>query len=155
MEPGKDGYLPEYACDSNWAYSPSFAAAILFAVLFGITTFGHIFQAFYHKKKRLCWVLIMGTAWEFGGFAVRAGGSKHQDKFVFSFISTLLILVAPMWINAFIYMVMGRMIYFFIPEKQIWGIKGINIAKVFVWLDIVAFIVQVIGLLRHPSVEHR
>lgn len=42
-----------------------------------------------------------------------------------------------MWINAFVYMVMGRMIYFFVPNQEIWGVKAIKIAKIFVWLDIV------------------
>jgi hypothetical protein len=40
------------------------------------------------------------------------------------------------WINAFVYMVMGRMIYFYIPDQQIYGIKAIKLAKIFVWLDV-------------------
>ncbi len=37
------------------------------------------------------------------------------------------------------------MIYFFIPEQKVFGIKGIKVAKVFVWLDIVSFLTQVGG----------
>jgi hypothetical protein len=40
---------------------------------------------------------------------------------------------------------MGRMIYFFVPEQKIFGIKGIKIAKIFVWLDILSFLTQVGG----------
>lgn len=40
------------------------------------------------------------------------------------------------WINAFVYMVMGRMIYVYIPDQQIYGIKAIKLAKMFVWLDV-------------------
>jgi hypothetical protein len=145
MTPDHNGYVPEYACNAQYNYYPSFTAAIIFSVLFGITTFTHIYQAFYHKKLRLCWTLIMGAAWEFAGFAIRTASTKIQQSSALAFASQLFVLLAPMWINAFIYMVMGRMIYFFIPEKQIWGIKGIKIAKIFVWLDVLSFLTQVTG----------
>ena len=41
-----------------------------------------------------------------------------------------------MWVNAFDYMVMGRMIYYFVPDQKVWGFKAVKIAKIFVWLDI-------------------
>jgi hypothetical protein len=145
VTPDKNGYVPEYACGANYNYYPSFAAAVVFSVFFGITTFMHIYQAINYKKLRLCWPLIMGVAWEFAGFAIRTAGSKHQQTFAFAFVSTVLVLLAPMWVNAFLYMVLGRMIYFFIPSQQIWKIKGIKIAKIFVWLDILSFITQLGG----------
>lgn len=48
-------------------------------------------------------------------------------------------------VNAFVYMVLGRMIYFFLPEKIIFGVKAASVAKYFVWLDVVSFTVQVVG----------
>ncbi|KAB8293843.1 hypothetical protein EYC80_009324 [Monilinia laxa] len=56
-----------------------------------------------------------------------------------------LVLLAPMWVNTFVYMVLGRMIYFFVPDQKVWGIKGIQIAKIFVWLDVISFITQLAG----------
>lgn len=50
MAPGKDGYLPPEACGNILMYRPSFAAAVLFVVLFGITTGVHIVQGFAYKK---------------------------------------------------------------------------------------------------------
>ena len=145
VTPGKDGYVPEWACNSNYNYNPSFVAALIFAIIFGITTFAHIYQAFAYKKVRLCWVIVMGSTWEFASFALRVAGTKNQQSTPIAFVSQILVLLAPMWVNAFDYMVMGRMIYFFVPEQKIWGIKGIKIAKIFVWLDILSFITQVAG----------
>jgi hypothetical protein len=151
VKPDSNGYVPEYACGANYNYYPSFAAALLFAILFGVSTFAHIYQGVYHKKMRLCWTLIMGAAWEFAGFSIRVAGTKDQQSFAFSFVSQILVLLAPMWVNAFVYMVLGRMIYFFVPEQQVWGIKGIKIAKIFVWLDILSFFTQVVG--RSPTTQ--
>ena len=78
----------------------------------------------------------MGVSWEFAAFIIRAMGTRKQQSEVYPTVSTILILLAPMWVNAFVYMVMGRMIYFFVPDQQIWGVKAIKIAKIFVWLDI-------------------
>jgi hypothetical protein len=87
----------------------------------------------------------MGAAWEFASFSIRVAGTKNQQSVALAFTSQILVLLAPMWVNAFDYMVMGRMIYFFIPEQKIWSIKGIKIAKIFVWLDILSFVTQVVG----------
>ena len=48
-------------------------------------------------------------------------------------------------VNAFDYMVLARMIHFFVPSKRIWKIKPSILAFVFVALDIVSFIIQLIG----------
>ncbi|RDL37097.1 Uncharacterized protein BP5553_04530 [Venustampulla echinocandica] len=143
--PDKNGYVPEWACDANYSYYPSFGGALFFAVAFGITTFLHIYQAFYYKKWRLCWVIVMGSAWEFASFATRAAGTRNQQSLPLAFVSQILFLLAPMWVNAFDYMVVGRMIYFFVPEQKIWGIRGIKIAKIFVWLDVLSFLTQLGG----------
>ncbi|TAQ87507.1 hypothetical protein B7494_g4162 [Chlorociboria aeruginascens] len=145
VTPGKNGYIPEWACNSNYNYNPSFAAAVVFAVLFGLTTFCHIYQAGTYKKWRLCWVVIMGSAWEFASFAIRSAGTRHQQSNPLAYASQILVLLAPMWVNAFDYMVMGRMIHFFAPNRKIWGIPGIQIGKIFVWLDILSFFTQVGG----------
>ncbi|KUJ12277.1 uncharacterized protein LY89DRAFT_688026 [Mollisia scopiformis] len=145
VTPDKNGYVPEWACNSNYNYYPSFAAAIIFTVIFGLTTMLHFYQAFAYKKFRLCWVLLMGAIWELASFAIRSVGTRNQQNTALATISQILVLLAPMWINAFVYMVMGRMIYFFVPEKKVFGIKGIKIAKIFVWLDVLSFLTQLGG----------
>lgn len=48
-------------------------------------------------------------------------------------------------INAFIYMVVARLVHFTLPDKSIWGIRGIKLTTLFVGLDILSFIVQLGG----------
>jgi hypothetical protein len=48
-------------------------------------------------------------------------------------------------VNAFDYMVLGRMIHFFIPSGRLFSIPAPTIAAVFVALDFVAFVIQLVG----------
>lgn len=77
----------------------------------------------------------MGVLWELITFAARSVGAKFQQSVAPVYVA-LLILLAPIWVNAFVYMVLGRMIWFFVPEQKIWGLRGIKVAKYFVWLDV-------------------
>lgn len=142
--PGKYGYVPPDACNAYWGYSPSFAAAIAFSTLFGILTLAHLGLAVLFRKG-FCWVIVMGAAWELVAFVTRALASHDQQSLGYAFASSLFFLLAPLWINAFVYMTAGRLIWTFHPEKRIWKLKAISIGKYFVWLDIFSFVVQGIG----------
>lgn len=51
--------LPDLtAPDTQWNFCPEIGPAYLFAVLFGLTTIGHIYQAI-HYRKPYCWVIIL------------------------------------------------------------------------------------------------
>ncbi|PKX99666.1 RTA1 domain-containing protein [Aspergillus novofumigatus IBT 16806] len=143
-KPGKNGYLPPEACDAILLYVPSFGAAIFFTILFGLTTLCHIVQALIYKKK-YAWVVIMGASWELLAFVFRTLQTRHQDSVPFATAHTILYLLAPLWINAFIYMTLGRLIHFFIPGQRLGGISANRYGLIFVWLDILAFIVQLAG----------
>ncbi|OAL53937.1 hypothetical protein IQ07DRAFT_629082 [Pyrenochaeta sp. DS3sAY3a] len=151
--PDANGYVPPEACNAQWSYSPSFAAAVAFTVLFGLGTLAHILLAILHRKP-FCWVIVMGATWEFVAFILRSIGSRDQQKQSYAIGSQLLFLLAPLWINAFVYMAVGRMVYMLHPEKRVWRIKAISLGKWFVWLDIVSFLVQAGGgLLLSPEYE--
>lgn len=142
--PGRYGYVPPDACNAQWAYAPSFEAAIAFAVLFGILTIAHFALAITFRKG-FCWVMIMGVSWEFASFIVRALGAHNQQSQPFSFASTLLFLLAPLWVNAYVYMTAGRLIWTYHPDKKVWIFKAISLGKYFVWLDVFSFLVQAVG----------
>jgi hypothetical protein len=149
--PGPNGYVPVTACNAQWSYSPSFAAAITFSILFGILTLAHLTLAITYRK-RFCWVIIMASAWETTSFILRSLGSRNQQNEAYSISSQLFFLLAPLWINAFVYMTAGRLIYFLHPDKKIWGFKAISLGKWFVLLDIFSFIVQGIGgMMTNPG----
>jgi hypothetical protein len=48
--PDKYGGVPVDACNSVYNFDPSFAGNLAFAILFGLTTLGHLAQAFAFKK---------------------------------------------------------------------------------------------------------
>ncbi|KAI9826787.1 MAG: hypothetical protein M1819_007258 [Sarea resinae] len=144
MTPGKNGYLPPEACNSILTYHPSLAAAVIFALFFGIGMCLHMLQAVTFRK-RFCWVIIMGAAWETVSFIMRALLTRHQNNQTYNTVSQLLLLLAPLWINAFDYMILGRLVYFFLPDRKLFGIHATKFSKYFVWLDIVSFIVQAAG----------
>lgn len=60
IAPGKNGYLPPESCDVILYYVPSFAAAILFCVVFGMTTVLHGIQAVLYKKAStiFCFLIL-------------------------------------------------------------------------------------------------
>lgn len=94
--PGRHGRVDDYsACNAYYTYNPSFAAAILSIVLFGILTIAHIFQAFWYKK-RFPWVVITGVLFEFTSFICRALGSREQQNVGLATASQLLFLLAPL-----------------------------------------------------------
>jgi hypothetical protein len=142
--PGPYGYVPPSSCNALYLYKPSFSAAVAFAVLFGLLTIVHIFLAIFHRKS-FCWVIIMGAIWELASFILRTLGTRDQQNEAYATASTLLFLLAPLWINAFVYMTAGRLVYFLHPKKRLWGIEAVKMGRWFVWLDILSFIVQAAG----------
>jgi len=51
----------EFAIEGRYDYAPSFAAAVVFVVLFGIGLFANIFQFFWHKAW-FWWVMILAVS---------------------------------------------------------------------------------------------
>jgi len=132
--------------NENYAfmYCPSFPAAVLFSVLFGLTTIAHIIQAVHYRKK-FCWVVIMAGLWETAGLVLRVFSVLHTTSTAFGEPSQILILLAPLWINAFLYVLMSRVVHFFVPEKHVAGISARRLSLCFVLLDITAFLMQAGG----------
>lgn len=94
----------------------------------------------------------MGAAWETIGFALHAAGAHDQQNAGYATAHNLLFLLSPLWINAFAYMTFSRMVYYFLPGQRVWRINGTSLAKIFVWADILAFIVQGAGgLMANPG----
>ncbi|KAG9187403.1 hypothetical protein G6011_05274 [Alternaria panax] len=122
--PGPYGYVSPSSCNALYLYNPSFPAVIAFAVLFGLLTVAHILLAILHRK-RFCWVIIMGAIWELASFILRT--------------------LAPLWINAFVYMTAGRLVYFLHSRERLWGIEVVKIGRWFVWFDILSFMIQAAG----------
>ena len=144
--------MPEIKClppdhpDRIWLYCPTYSAAIAFTVLYGLATLAHIFQAICYRKP-FAVVLIMGAVWETLGYVFRTLSILHQDATGYYVIQQFLIILSPLWINAFVYMLLARMIHFYLPPKHdvVFRLRARRIALIFVLFDIAAFLVQMVG----------
>ena len=100
---------PKYQQDGSWSFCPSIGANYLYIVLFGLATIGHLAEAIIYRKLYSL-VIIIAAAWQTAAFVFRAISILNpweQNPYSAWFI---LILTGPLWINAFVYMCMGRMV---------------------------------------------
>ncbi|KAF9874629.1 RTA1 domain-containing protein [Colletotrichum karsti] len=142
--PGKYGHVPSDACNSYYPFEPNFEGNIAFAAVFGLSMIAHLIQAFAYRKK-FCWVIVVGASWETTAFILRALGSRDQQEMGYQIGGQLLFLLAPLWINAFAYMMAARLVYFVLPDQRVLRIKATALTKIFVAIDIVCFLVQAVG----------
>jgi len=121
--------------DNQWSYCPSVPLALVFFVLFALTSLMHFIQAIKYRKA-FCWVIIMGGLWETLSFAARVISARNPTQKGSYDASFLLVLLAPLSINAFDYMLLGRLMQFFLPGESLLGISGGKMGVVFVCFDI-------------------
>ncbi|KAH8878745.1 hypothetical protein GQ53DRAFT_850046 [Thozetella sp. PMI_491] len=135
--------LPD-ANSSHWNFSPSLAASLLFLVLFAIATVGHAAQTIWYRKP-YCIVIICSALAQTLTYIFRTLSIQNPSNLADYEAWFILILIAPLFTNAFIYMVFGRMVWAFTSDHQIWKIKAGHFTAIFVALDIVALIIQLAG----------
>lgn len=87
----------------------------------------------------------MGGAWETAAFILHILGAHNQQNVEFATIWQILFLLAPLWINAFVYMTFARIVHFYMPDRKVWIIKASQISKLFVFADFFSFVVQAVG----------
>ena len=135
---------------TTWAfyrYDPSEAAAILFSILFVLTTSLH----FYQLLRTRTWYLIpllVGGFFEWIGYIGRALSAAQTPNWTLGpyIIQVILLLVAPALFAASIYMELGRIILLVDGEDRSL-IKKKWLTKFFVAGDIFSFTVQAGGKL--------
>ncbi|KAF2429253.1 hypothetical protein EJ08DRAFT_661789 [Tothia fuscella] len=138
IQPDNNGYLPPVTCKALYNHYPLLTAAIVMSFVFGLTAVAHTTQAIISKKP-FCWDIIMGTLWEFGGFVSRAFGAKDQQSSALATVGQLLV------VNGFDYMILARMIWFFLPSRLRLHITPSLPAIVLVNLDFASFVIQLVG----------
>lgn len=130
-----------------WSFCPSLAPSILFIVLFVLTLVAHIGQAVYYRKP-YCWIIIMSALWQTLTYIFRTLSIQNPASYGNYAAWFVLILVAPLWTNAFAYTLFGRMVWAYTATHKLWRIKAWQFGFIFVLLDIVAFVVQVVGAVQ-------
>ncbi|KAK2687704.1 Protein RTM1 [Fusarium oxysporum f. sp. cubense] len=141
-------------CDPNyrhadWSfyrYEPSTAAAVIFVVLFSITTIVHVFQLI----KTKTWYMLafcLGGISEIAGYIGRAINST-EDPGCWTLgpyvVQSVLLLIAPALMAASIYMILSRVIL--LTEGEVHAvIRRRWLTKIFVVGDIISIELQSAG----------
>ncbi|KAI9691296.1 MAG: hypothetical protein M1820_009794 [Bogoriella megaspora] len=124
-------------------YTPNTGAAVLFIILFGAATIGHIVQMF--RFKMWFWTaFIIGSGIEAIGYIGRLLGHNNNTALGPFILQSTLLLVAPALFAASIYMTLGRISLrtstsHLLPIRQRW------LTLTFVCGDILSFLVQASG----------
>ncbi|PWY79248.1 hypothetical protein BO70DRAFT_338439 [Aspergillus heteromorphus CBS 117.55] len=130
--------------NTMWDFCPSVAAAYLFTILFALTTLAHLAQAIIYRKP-YCWVITVSGLIQTVTYIFRVLSILNPASYTDYAAWFVLILVAPLWTNAFVYMVMGRMVWNFTDDARVLKVRPWHFGLFFVVLDVIAFIIQVYG----------
>ncbi|KAK5050755.1 hypothetical protein LTR84_003314 [Exophiala bonariae] len=137
-----------------WDFCPSYGAAITFLIIYSASTLVHGIQGIIYRKPFTI-VLIMGGIWELSGFALRVSAILNPYSGAFHSSMGILILLAPLWINAFVYMALGRLIHFTLVHDKILRLRARHLTVMFVAFDITAFIMQASGGILAAKSDNR
>ena len=121
--------------NAMWDFCPSLAASYLFTILFALTTLAHIAQAILYRKP-YCWVIATSGLIQTITYIFRILSILHPASYTDYAAWFVLILVAPLWTNAFVYMVMGRMVWNFTNDARVLSVRPWHFGLFFVILDI-------------------
>ncbi|KIW16868.1 hypothetical protein PV08_04058 [Exophiala spinifera] len=140
--------LQEYETQGRFNYDPSFAASVIFLVLFAIAAAINIFQFFRHRAW-FWWVMNFAVLMELVGYIFRTISIKHLFNKSDFIVQTVMILVAPAVMAAALYMSFGRVTLWVVPKeyqtvRHLW-VPPRRVTLVFVGFDVLSFFVQVVG----------
>ncbi|KAK4506630.1 hypothetical protein PRZ48_000362 [Zasmidium cellare] len=130
----------------KYPYEPSEAAAIIFIVLFALTTALHAFQLI-SKRTWFMIPFLVGGAFEIAGYVSRlisslqAPGPYASTPYI---VQTITLLVAPALFAASIYMQLGRIVLMVKGDDKLF-IRRTWVTKIFVAGDVASFLLQAAG----------
>jgi len=81
--------------------------------------------------------MVVAAIWQTAAYSIREYSVFNQKNETMYSIWYIMILTGPLWINAFIYMIVARMVWNFLPLRKLGGIKAWRFGTIFVLLDIV------------------
>ncbi|UPK96667.1 hypothetical protein LCI18_007602 [Fusarium solani-melongenae] len=123
-------------------FDPSFAAAVLFAVLFGGMSIRHL-QLLIRSRTWAFIPFLIGCLFETAGYAARAYSARQTPDWTLMpyIIQSILILLGPAFFAGSIYMVLGRLIQ--VLEGEDYSLIRVKwLTKLFLLGDILSFFGQ-------------
>ncbi|KAJ5113422.1 hypothetical protein N7456_001956 [Penicillium angulare] len=123
-------------------YNPSTSAAVAFAVMFALSTVGHLWQTG-RNKSWFFTPFVIGGCFELVGYIARYISAKQSPNWTTMpyVIQELLLLVAPSLFAASIYMILGRIIRLLNGDSNS-PIRPSWLTKIFVTGDVISFFMQ-------------
>ncbi|KAJ5753216.1 hypothetical protein N7520_010133 [Penicillium odoratum] len=126
-----------------YGYDPSYAAAIIFVILFLATTGYHLWQLI----KARCWYFIpfvIGGIFQIIGYLCRIIAHNDLSSVTIYALQSVMTLLAPTLYAASIYMVLGRLVsYLHAEHLSLVPVKWMT--KIFVAGDVFSFMMQSAG----------
>ncbi|KAJ5950033.1 hypothetical protein N7454_001617 [Penicillium verhagenii] len=126
-----------------YQYTPSLVAAVVFTVLFFLTTVFHLYQRITAHSKYFN-PFIVGGIFQIIGYAARTVSHFHTTSTTLYAMQTLFVLLAPTLYAASIYMVLGRIIVF-LHAEHLSLVPVRFLTKIFVMGDVLSFVLQGAG----------
>ncbi|KAE8374549.1 RTA1 like protein-domain-containing protein [Aspergillus bertholletiae] len=123
-----------------YRYTPSLVAAVIFIVLFTLTTAYHLWQT----VRARCWyflVFVTGGVFQIIGYICRALAHSNKESVPIYSVGTILILLAPPLYAASIYMTLGRLIRH-LDAERLSPVSTKWLTTIFVMGDVIAFLAQ-------------
>lgn len=145
--------------DSIYSYKPSLAASILFTVLYFGPSIYHLYalilaplQGKFQRSGHFT-PLLIGAFLEVFGYGIRCASLKQPDNIPLYAVSATLIVIAPVFVCASLYLLMDRLIWtgdhgktserstksLFIKIRRRW------LPRIFVSLDVISCLTQASG----------
>jgi hypothetical protein len=134
-----------------WDFCPSEAASYIMLVCFILATCTHAIQTVIYRKP-YCWVIVVSGLLQALAYLLRILSIQIQPVLDFMMAGSFLYWyvekpieqdtitkveeIAPIWTNAFVYMVLGRMVWNFTKDGKIMGLASWRLGQMFVILDL-------------------
>jgi hypothetical protein len=128
-----------------YRYNPSMAAAVIFIIVFSLTTLLHGYQMF-RTRTWFFTPFFIGGIFELVGYVGRAISASQSPNWALGpfIIQSVLLLVAPALFAASIYMELGRIVQMVDGDKHLF-VRRTWMTKIFVAGDILSFLMQSSG----------
>ncbi|EXJ80511.1 hypothetical protein A1O1_08656 [Capronia coronata CBS 617.96] len=140
--------LADFAKEGRYNYPPSFAAAVVFSVIYGLAMATNLVQIVRHRAW-FWWVMNFAVAMELVGYITRAISVKDLGSRNVFIVQLVMVLVAPAVMAAACYMSFGRVVMWVIPReyqsaKTLW-VPARRVTPIFAGCDVLSFFIQVAG----------
>lgn len=142
------------AVDSIYFYDPSLPASIVFTVLYVLPFLYQLYMTIIaprmgkYTHTGYFIPILIGASLEVAGYGVRCGSVKRQDDIALYSVSSSLIVVAPVFVCASLYLLVGRLIQFQLPDADS-GRRSKHarwLPRIFVTSDVLSFVTQGSGI---------